>query len=122
MVSAAAPLAAKSTGSTPTACTASVCSGMPCRAATSASSRMGLTVPTSLFAHITLTRATSSGFSAIAAASVSACTLPKPSTSSQLTRAPSWSASHCAASCTAWCSTADISTRRRARSAPLLAQ
>ena len=58
---------------------------MSCPVATAASSRIGLTVPTSLFAHITVTTATSAGFSAIAAARVSACTRPKSSTSSQLT-------------------------------------
>ena len=52
-VSASTPDAAKSTGRIPTACTASVWIGTPYRCATAASSRIGLTVPTSLLAHIT---------------------------------------------------------------------
>ena len=60
-VSASTPDAAKSTGRIPTACTASVCIGTPCRCATAASSRIGLTVPTSLLAHITDTTAADPG-------------------------------------------------------------
>ena len=75
-VSADARDAAKSTGSAPTACTASVWNGMPCSAHVVASSRTGLTVPTSLLAHMTLTIATLAGSSAIAARSVSSCTRP----------------------------------------------
>ncbi len=59
-LSAATPLAAKSTGTCPTAWIASVCSGTPAAAATLASSAIGWTVPTSLLAHITVTTATSS--------------------------------------------------------------
>ena len=59
IVSASAPLAAKSTGTWPTACTASVCSGTPNSWATAASAATSLTVPTSLLAHITLATATS---------------------------------------------------------------
>ena len=58
----------------PTACTASVCRGTPCSWATSASSRTGFTVPTSLFAHITDTSAARSGASASAARRVAGCT------------------------------------------------
>jgi hypothetical protein len=116
-VSASTPLRAKSTGTWPTACTASVWNGMPCVWATSASSRIGLTVPTSLLAHITVTRATSAGFSAMAAASVSACTRPKSSTSSQVTAAPA-SATRCSiTSSTAWCSMAGAMMRWRRGSA-----
>ena len=59
-VRASSPLAPKSTGSWPTACTASECRGTPCARAIWASAAIGCTVPTSLFAHMTLTRATSS--------------------------------------------------------------
>ena len=84
-VSASAPLAAKSTGSCPAACTASVWNGTPCSRATAASSATGWTVPTSLFAHITLTSATLSGSRSIAARSdVRAAARPVASTGSQL--------------------------------------
>ena len=63
---ASTPLAAKSTGTAPTACTASVWNGTPNSCATSASARTSLTVPTSLLAHMTLTRATSPGWAASA--------------------------------------------------------
>ena len=56
-----APLAAKSTGTCPAACTASVWKGTPNSWATSASARTSCTVPTSLLAHITDTRATRVG-------------------------------------------------------------
>ena len=59
IVSASTPLAAKSTGTCPTACTASVCSGTPTSCATAASAGMSLTVPISLLAHMTLATATS---------------------------------------------------------------
>ena len=54
-VSAATPPAAKSTGTCPTACIASVWNGTPVAAASAASSATGWTVPTSLLAHITVT-------------------------------------------------------------------
>ena len=54
------PLRAKSTGTWPTACTASECTGIPCSWAISTTSATGWTVPTSLLAHITLTSATDS--------------------------------------------------------------
>ena len=60
-VRASRPLAAKSTGRWPTACTASECTGMPCSAHRAATSATGCTVPTSLLAHITDTSATASG-------------------------------------------------------------
>ena len=63
IVIASAPESAKSTGTAPTACTASVCSGTPYSWAMSASSATGCTVPTSLFAHITLISATESACS-----------------------------------------------------------
>src|SRR5205823_548047 len=70
-VSAAAPEAAKSTGTCPTACTASVWYGTPYPAATAARAATGWTVPTSLLAHIVVTRATSSAYPSISAASTS---------------------------------------------------
>ena len=60
-VSASTPEAAKSTGTWPTACTASVCTGMPWACASATTSATGWTVPTSLLAHITETRATLAG-------------------------------------------------------------
>ena len=75
IVSASAPLSAKCTGTCAAACTASVCSGIRCSAQTAASSAIGAIVPTSLFAHITLTRATLSGSGAIAARRLSAVLL-----------------------------------------------
>ena len=63
-VIASAPLPAKLTGSWPAACTASVWNGMPCSRASAASSAIGCTAPTSLLAHITVTRATASGSAA----------------------------------------------------------
>ena len=122
-VSASTPDAAKSTGRMPTACTASVCSGTPYSWAMAASSRIGLTVPTSLFAHITETSATRSGslgergaqrLRADAADLVDRRAAP--------TSAPSCSASHSAESSTAWCSMADTSTRVRRGSAARRAQ
>ena len=55
-----APDSSNRTGRWATACTASVWNGTPCSRATAASSATGCTVPTSLLAHMTLTRATSS--------------------------------------------------------------
>ncbi len=112
-VSASTPAAAKSTGTWPTAWTASVCMGTPAAWATSASSATGCTVPTSLLAHITLTRATPSGSRARAARSTSGATRPSASTGSHSASAPSWSTSQCTASRTAWCSTALARIRRR---------
>ena len=71
-------------------------------------------VPVSLLAHITLTRATSPGSRASASRSAVGETRPTASTGSHSTRAPSWSASQCTVSSTAWCSTGLTSTRRRA--------
>ena len=110
------PLAAKSTGSCPKACTASEWIGTPYARATAVSSVTGCTVPTSLFAHITVTIATDAGSAAIAASNVSGCTRPTPSTGSHSMTAPSCSASHRAASITAWCSTALARMRLRAGS------
>ena len=88
MASASAPLAAKSTGSCAAACTASVWKGMPYSCATAASSATGWTVPTSLFAHITLTTATWSGAREMAVRSASGRTPPSVSTPSQIASAP----------------------------------
>ena len=60
-VSASTPLAAKSTGTAPTAWTASVCTGMPCSAAIATTSSTGWSVPTSLLAHMTEISATDPG-------------------------------------------------------------
>ena len=100
-LSASAPEAAKSTGSWAAACTASLCSGMPYSRAMAASSLTGWTVPTSLFAHMTLTRATPAGSVSMAARSTSGRSSPVPSTSSQSAWAPSCSASQCTLSSTA---------------------
>ena len=60
-VSASAPEPAKSTGSCAAACTASLWKTIPWECATSASSAIGSTEPTSLFTHMTLTSATRPG-------------------------------------------------------------
>src|SRR5690606_23100212 len=112
-VSAVAPQAPKSTGTWPTACTASVWNGTAYRAASSAISATGWTVPTSLLAHITLTRATRSPYRSSSVASASTSTLPSRSTGSHVTLAPSCVPSQATASSTAWCSTALASTRSR---------
>ena len=121
-VSASMPLAAKSTGTWPTACTASVCTGMPWTCAIRAVSTTGWTVPTSLLAHITDTSATESGSRSIEARSASRSRRPRSSTGSSSTSAPSCSASQCTASRTAWCSTAVVRTRVRRGSSCLRAQ
>lgn len=121
-VSASRPLAAKSTSVWPNACTASEWIGTPNSRATSASSRTGRMVPTSLLAHIAVTRATSSGARSTAARSVSGRTRPKESTGSHSTVACSWSASQYTASSTAWCSTGLARIRVRRGSAARRAQ
>src|SRR5919112_1430544 len=103
MVRASTPLAAKSTGTCPTAWTASLCSGTPTSCATSASAARSLTVPISLLAHMTLARATSSPVPS-AACSAPGAIRPVGSTGSQVTSAPSCLASHSTLSSTAWCS------------------
>ncbi len=77
-LSRSAPLAAKSTSTWPTAWTASVWKGIPAALATWASWATGMTVPTSLLAHMTLTRATSAADAGppIASASAAAPTRP----------------------------------------------
>ena len=111
------PLAAKSTGSCPKACTASEWNGTPYARATAASSVIGCTVPTSLFAHITVTSATDCGVRGDRGlAGRPGATRPAASTGSHSTTAPSCSASHRAASSTAWCSTALARMRSRAGS------
>ena len=111
--SASAPLAAKSTGSCAAAWTASVWNGMPYSCATAASSATGCTVPTSLFAHITLTTATWPAARETAARSASGHTAPSTSTPSQTGSAPCVSSSQRTESRTAWCSTEVVSTCRR---------
>ncbi len=115
------PLAAKSTGSWPTACTASLCIGTPYSAATSASSAAGMTVPTSLLAHITDTRATSSWLDSASRSAVTD-TDPSASVGSQVTSAPSCSTSQFTESSTAWCSTSLVTMRRWRGSASRRAQ
>src|SRR5699024_5463410 len=100
-VNALTPLAAKSTSTCPNACTASVCTGIPNSLHTSASSATGLTVPTSLLAHMTLTSATLSGSTSTAARSWSGPSAPGWSTSSQVTSAPACSPIHSTVSSTA---------------------
>ncbi len=112
-VIASSPLAAKSTGTCPTACTASECTGMPCGRASCTTSGTGCSVPTSLFAHMTEIRAISSACSAISARRASRSTRPSASTGSRTISAPACSAIQNAGSSTAWCSTADTTMRRR---------
>ena len=100
-VSAVAPLPARLTGSCPAAWTASLWNGIWYSLATSASSATGCTVPTSLFADITLISAIAPGSGSIAARSTSGQTMPSPSTGSQRTSASSWLASQAAESRTA---------------------
>lgn len=95
------PLAPKSIGTCPAACTASLCIGTPNSAATAASSAIGSMVPTSLFAHMTLTSATSSACAASSARSALTDTTPSASTGSHVTRAPSCCSSHSTVSTTA---------------------
>jgi hypothetical protein len=115
------PLAANSTGSWPTACTASLCMGTPNSAAIAASSAIGMMVPTSLLAHITDTSATSSWLSSTSR-SADADTEPSGAVGSQVTSAPSCSTSQCTESSTAWCSTSVVTMRRRLWSASRRAQ
>ena len=115
------PLAAKSTGNWPTAWTASLCIGTPNSAATAASSATGITVPTSLLAHITDTSATSSWLCS-ASRSAAADTEPSAAVGSQVTWAPSCSTSQFTESSTAWCSTSLAMMRRCDGSAPRRAQ
>ena len=75
-VSASTPEAAKSTGTWPTACTASVCTGMPCSAAISTTSSIGCSVPTSLLAHMTEISATEAGSRSIESRSASRSMTP----------------------------------------------
>ena len=109
----------KWTGSWPMAWIASVWNGMPRERAVSASSATGCTVPTSLLAHMAVTRATSSSS---VSASASGATRPAGSTGSQDTDAPSCDSSQPTASSTAWCSADPDTTRVRAGSAARRAQ
>ena len=78
---------------------------------------MGWTVPTSLLAHMTLARATLDGSCSMAARRSAGSVRPAAETGSQVTSAPSWLASQCTLSRTAWCSVSGTSTRLRAGSA-----
>ena len=114
-VIASRPLAAKSTGSCPKACTASEWIGTPYDRAIAASSAIGCTVPTSLLAHITRDQRDRRGVGGDRRLAASpGATRPAASTGSHSTTAPSCSASHSAGSITAWCSTA-LARMRRAR-------
>ena len=82
-----------------------------------ASSATGCTVPTSLLAHMTLTRATSSAAARLSRRS-STATWPQRSGSSQLTEAPCPTRNSTGSS-TAWCSMALTTSRVRAGSVAL---
>ena len=120
-VIASTPEAAKSTGTAPTACTASVWTGMPCSLAAATTRSSGWSVPTSLLAHITETRPTPEG-SARAASSAAGSSRPAASTARCSTAKPCRSSSHSSGSSTAWCSTAVVSNRVRRGSASRRAQ
>ncbi|CAM5310752.1 hypothetical protein STANM309S_02215 [Streptomyces tanashiensis] len=79
-------------------------------------------VPISLFAHMTVARATDPGSRAIASRSASGWTRPWASTGRYSTVAPSCVASQSTASRTAWCSTGLARTRVRRGSASRRAQ
>ena len=120
---ASSPLAAKSTGSCPTACTASEWIGTPYARATAASSAIGCTVPTSLFAHITVTSATDAGVGGDGGLAASrGATRPAASTGSHSTARPRARPATARGSRTAWCSTALARMRRRAGSSARRAQ
>jgi hypothetical protein len=76
LVSAAAPLAAKSTGICPTACTASVWNGMTGGRRQGSEPATGGTVPTSLLAHWTLTTAISAPYWSMTSDSEAGSTRP----------------------------------------------
>ena len=80
-MSASAPDPAKSTGSWAAACTASLWNMIPRACAASARAAIGWTAPTSLLAHITLTRATLAGSASMAAVSASGARIPSLPTS-----------------------------------------
>ena len=115
-VIASSPDAPKSTGTWPTACTASACTGTPYRRASATTSSSGCRVPTSLFAHITEISATWSPLRSSSSRSASTSSTPSASTGSSTSSAPACSAIQNAGSSTAWCSTAETSRRRRRRS------
>ena len=121
-LSASTPLAAKSTGTAPTAWIASVCTGMPCAAATATTSSTGCRVPTSLFAHITEISDTDAGSRSTASRSASTTSRPLSSTGSSSTSTPSESRSQSSGSSTAWCSTAEARMRVRRGSSASRAQ
>ena len=110
---ASSPEARKSTGTEPKAWTASEWTGTPARCASSTISATGWMLPTSLLAHITVTRAIEAGSRDSSASSTARSTTPSASTGSQDTSAPSCRSSHSTVSSTAWCSTAEHRMRVR---------
>ncbi len=115
-------MAAKSIGSCPYAAMASTCSGTPTRAAAAEISVIGCTVPTSLLAMSTVTRAMSDGSSASARSSSGILSRPNSSSGSHSITAPSWAASHSTVSIVAWCSPPATRMRcpGRAQKSPLM--
>ncbi len=96
---------------------ASVWNGTPCSRLRAASSATGWTVPTSLFAHMTLTRAVSAACSSSTSRRPSTDSRPQRSGSSHETPAPRASTRYSTGSRTAWCSMALVTIRVRAGSA-----
>ena len=120
---ASTPEAAKSTGTAPTAWTASVWTGMPCSAASATTSSIGWRVPTSLLAHITEMRATESGSrSTLRAQRVDVEPARCVDRAAARPRRPSSVASQSSGSRTAWCSIAVDRIRTRRGSSPRRAQ
>ncbi len=87
--------------------------GCRARRATSTTSATGWRVPTSLFAHITETRATLPGHARCSRAAPRRRGGPAASTGRCSTSAPACSASQSRGSSTAWCSTAVVRMRTR---------
>ena len=112
-----APDCAKDTGMWPTACTASICTGVACPAAADTTSLMGWMVPVSLLAHMQLTNA--AGVSNVSPTP----TIPEGETGSQLTSAPAPAASPRTVSNAAGCSMDELTMRREslARYSPWMA-
>ena len=104
------PLAAKSTGRSTTACTASLCEITPRSRASAAIPVTGCTVPTSLLAHITDTTAV---VSVTASASLGRSIRPNRSTGINSTLAASSWASQPTESSTAGCSMVEVTMPTR---------
>ena len=126
-MTACAPTSTTFTGIWPNDCTASVWNGTPASLQSAAIARTGSTVPTSLFAHITVHSATSPPRSD--SLIWARLTRPRASTPSHSTWAPSCAANHSTGSRTAWCSIDDartlggVSTRgSRCQNRPLTAR